>query len=728
MDMTTIDYIKNRRFPMRRNVWIWLLCGILSGMLLSGCSSETSSSDILLPEDYVAVFQKVTESERISAAAFSEDTLYYLTCTIQERGLRSNTIHVYDLESGTDRLSYLLRRDGPNRIIQGMAVTAENNLVVCSSLQSDGSDDGDQGYYNELILLDTTGRELMVSQFRINTAGEKGLGFVSLAVDAEENIYAAYSGSGSEILVFDRDGQQISQIVSEDSVKALFTGKEGTVYGLIYEQIPGGGDLQLREIDLSADSFGKACGGLPVQQGYWPSVTAWGEHTALLSYGNSLYFYDWEKESCQELFNWTAQGVNSNALVTVAVLSEGRIAACISESGAGSEAVLFMDRADFTEEIPKEKTVLVIGSIMTPLTIAGESWLSEYNKNNTDYLVKIKMYPNQDVLNASIVAGDGPDILLLDHLDISPYVGKGILTDLYPLLDADEMISREDLVPSVLTAYEKDGKCYGLATGFLLDTLIGRTTVVGKVEDWTLDKVRSLSASMGEDVLLFNTTASGMLYTTVSLNLDRYVDWGNGTCYFDSEDFINLLEFASAYPDRMDADAEVHIQEGKLMTYWWIFYHPYVFKQPARLFGEDDIICIGYPTEDGGKNLLMPGECFAILESSTEKEGAWAYISSLFSEEYQEKVRNIFPSRLSVLREKFEEALHLDAGAGVNTVEENEAVYEAICNSVGTPYINTAVWNIIEEESAAYFAGGKTAQEVAETIQNRVLIYISENS
>ena len=38
------------------------------------------------------------------------------------------------------------------------------------------------------------------------------------------------------------------------------------------------------------------------------------------------------------------------------------------------------------------------------------------------------------------------------------------------------------------------------------------------------------------------------------------------------------------------------------------------------------------------------------------------------------------------------------------------------------------IYEIINEESAAYFAGDKTADEVAKLIQNRVSIYLGETS
>jgi hypothetical protein len=47
--------------------------------------------------------------------------------------------------------------------------------------------------------------------------------------------------------------------------------------------------------------------------------------------------------------------------------------------------------------------------------------------------------------------------------------------------------------------------------------------------------------------------------------------------------------------------------------------------------------------------------------------------------------------------------------------------------SVNNVYIiDKAVANIVQEESAYYFAGQKTPEEVAAVIQNRVSLYLAE--
>ena len=40
---------------------------------------------------------------------------------------------------------------------------------------------------------------------------------------------------------------------------------------------------------------------------------------------------------------------------------------------------------------------------------------------------------------------------------------------------------------------------------------------------------------------------------------------------------------------------------------------------------------------------------------------------------------------------------------------------------------DTAIMNIVFEETAPYFDGQKTAEEVADIIQSRIYIYVNEN-
>ena len=62
------------------------------------------------------------------------------------------------------------------------------------------------------------------------------------------------------------------------------------------------------------------------------------------------------------------------------------------------------------------------------------------------------------------------------------------------------------------------------------------------------------------------------------------------------------------------------------------------------------------------------------------------------------------------------------------TEEEIAAIRNLIDNAQPMPSANTEILTIITEEAAPFFAGQKSAKEVADIIQSRVKIYVSENS
>ena len=58
---------------------------------------------------------------------------------------------------------------------------------------------------------------------------------------------------------------------------------------------------------------------------------------------------------------------------------------------------------------------------------------------------------------------------------------------------------------------------------------------------------------------------------------------------------------------------------------------------------------------------------------------------------------------------------------------EFEIIEDVVYNGTFVPRsINSDIWNIIEEETAAYFAGDKSAEDVAHIIQSRIGLLLAE--
>ncbi|MCI8624440.1 MAG: hypothetical protein HFG26_12380 [Provencibacterium sp.] len=82
-------------------------------------------------------------------------------------------------------------------------------------------------------------------------------------------------------------------------------------------------------------------------------------------------------------------------------------------------------------------------------------------------------------LNTELLAGKGPDVLLLDGLPIDSYVEKGILADLSQTVGE----AQGDLLANITETYRKDGALYAVPTRFLVPEMWGSEDFIAKAAD-----------------------------------------------------------------------------------------------------------------------------------------------------------------------------------------------------------------------------------------------------
>lgn len=117
--------------------------------------------------------------------------------------------------------------------------------------------------------------------------------------------------------------------------------------------------------------------------------------------------------------------------------------------------------------------------------------ITEFQKENLDVYVTYDvgmsgedgMTANDAVksLNTNIMAGEGPDILIMDGLPINSYQEKGMLQD---ISDVIKDVSKESgLFENVANTYEKDGKILAVPAGFSVPVIMGKKDSIAKVKD-----------------------------------------------------------------------------------------------------------------------------------------------------------------------------------------------------------------------------------------------------
>ena len=105
-------------------------------------------------------------------------------------------------------------------------------------------------------------------------------------------------------------------------------------------------------------------------------------------------------------------------------------------------------------------------------------------------------------LNTQIMAGQGPDFLILSDLPADSYIEKGLLADLGPLIDSLE--GEEKLFDNVVDAFRKDGSLYTVPCDVNLPTILCREKYISDIQglEDIADAMEKLRAdNPGKDLL-----------------------------------------------------------------------------------------------------------------------------------------------------------------------------------------------------------------------------------
>lgn len=76
------------------------------------------------------------------------------------------------------------------------------------------------------------------------------------------------------------------------------------------------------------------------------------------------------------------------------------------------------------------------------------------------------------VLSTNILAGKGPDVLILDGMLLDSYIEKGVLADISDIVE--EIDKKEGIFPNIKKCSQKDGKIYAMPVRFLIPISEGR--------------------------------------------------------------------------------------------------------------------------------------------------------------------------------------------------------------------------------------------------------------
>ena len=455
--------------------------------------------------------------------------------------------------------------------------------------------------------------------------------------------------------------------------------------------------------------------------------------------------------------------------------------------------LLFLTSCGNSQESEEENALIY--AALNPVTKELENSIESFNKTHPDTPIEVHDYSDEGGpkrLMTELVLGKVPDIMELQRLGqqdfpararaevfwfASPFEAdtstvywmpyrqlaqRGYLEDLWPYIENDPSLGRERIVEAPLKAAEVNGGLYMLFKEVSVNTLMGAESVVGDRISWTLEELLEAFSAMpeGSAVLRYETTRYDAFSNLIAPVLDQFIDWENGECTFDSQEFREMLGFLSLFPSEVNtwlSSSQIE-QENT-----WRQLEGLQMLEPARIdslsafmywsaaFGEP-AVPVGYPTAGGGPgaSFILHGNKLAMSSACRNKEAAWDFMARMLYPEskshsyYREKQAHQL-IRMPVNRMAFQlciqsnmppmvqhESIRLTFWGGpelkINIpTEEDLRHFEELVNSTTQIYwpdtsLSNAVWDTI----APYFAGDRTMEEVIDLVQRRVQLYVNE--
>lgn len=573
------------------------------------------------------------------------------------------------------------------------------------------------------------------------------------AVDADGNMFAV---TNNGIFIFDKDFNRTGTYVKgQDSyIEDLFINKKGecffteatyaqdTMESKAYILSPAGKTSEVKNIDVIARN----------------SVLPGSDYDFYFTTQTSIMACNIGDKEAKEIVNLYDSDINPSSIYNFVFTDAETMYALDSDNGKVVEYV------KVPADQVKDKKILTVGTVYGGYAVSDK--IIEFNKSNDEYrirLVDYSVYNSDDDWEAGhkrfykdLTTGNTPDIIIPELTDTTNLINKGVFTDLSPYMTGN--IKKEDLLPNVTALFGREEKLYCIYETCSVSALMMKKSQYK--DGMTFDDFIAWEQQTGHKAFGSGYTRSEVLNSMMSMSMDAFLDPETGKCSFDSPEFVKILEYANTYPAELDDsywenyDYNSYVNtfrndEALVSMYSLSNYYDYNREVQSR-FGED-VVLTGLPIEGSkGTAIEIYDGIFGISEKCANKDVAWQFIEMCLAPD--ESDNDIFykwgiPSTKAELEKQVEvwtgKPFYMDGDKKVYyddfyTVMDEEYPLEllskekaaeltAFVSSVDTLYYwDEEINNIVDEETQSYFAGQKSAEDVAKVIQSRLQIYINE--
>lgn len=470
-----------------------------------------------------------------------------------------------------------------------------------------------------------------------------------------------------------------------------------------------------------------------------------------------------------------ALSISSNYPYSICRTTAGEfILALMGDSGGTA-----LYRYYYDETLPTHaETTLTVWSLSDSAT--ARAAVNAYKKTNPDVDVNFEIAMQDDSddgytarndaltqLNTQLLAGEGPDLLILDDTDYAAYINKGMLADLSDVVPLDELQS------NIINPFVQDGKAYVLPARFSVPALCGDSGTLDTLTDLASMQQAVLDAAPRQDLSIDDddyytalpddekyalALTSGKEFARFILPTSANAILHDGTLDADAltqafdfvkatADYYNIASYQNTNADYVSAqsygNADIIMTDPSQSEYtsadhakygWLSVDTPYAVIAMARTGDALDANAGCIPVDMVPRPGLTtgaynPGTLVAVNANSKQQDAAKALAAAFFSAEVQDQFCSDGTAvRAASLQAKLEATKAMVAGSqpGKSTgayTGDLDAFY-AQCSS---PVIVPALLNkSFGEHAQAIIDGSEDVAAAVSGVQNDLSLYLAE--
>ncbi|MDO4276179.1 MAG: ABC transporter substrate-binding protein [Eubacteriales bacterium] len=389
-----------------------------------------------------------------------------------------------------------------------------------------------------------------------------------------------------------------------------------------------------------------------------------------------------------------------------------------------------------------------------------ESLMDEIGENSSssDGYLDMRRVDALKTLNTEILAGKGPDVLVLDQMPVKAYMEKGILEDISGIL------KESGILPNIAEAYtQQDGKIYSMPARIRIPIIFGDKLLLEKGTDLgqLSDMIAEVGEGLGSNETVYPYFSDGELseiliyaYSFQWMNEDGTLKEENVRDFIEQLGIIKNSDVEEKNSERGTYGGNSPYEKGIGLSLI-----PVYTKQSKLTFGElcspslleqiesmvRDMPELKWETIE--PDTFRPWMTIGISTKANNKERAEEFLTYMFgadaqgiqqgngfsvnesvvdSEDYWgiNKQEDASLPKNSISYEMFEGGKRLEF---YSITDEQFAHIREILRAVSAPYnLDVQVKLLIKDEAQSYLREKETLDEAMSSLMDKINLYLSE--